>query len=78
MNIHLAAMKARMDEEHQCWQALADLANKEDIGGFYRRYAEYLESRQVISGQRQILLKMAKAVDFYFSRDLLEVERERQ
>lgn len=48
--------------ERQCWYRLEALAEANDVIGFYREYADYLESRNVISPSRRSIHKMALEV----------------
>ena len=54
--------RSRQLEDRRRWDKLSSLAASEDIGGFYRAYADYLEWLGVISKRRRVLLKMAKLV----------------
>ena len=51
-----------ISKERERWDELRTLAAANDVQGFYKRYAEYLESQYVLSEHRGILLKMAKLV----------------
>ena len=55
-------MMTRRTREREWWDELKTLAAANDVRGFYKRYAEYLESQYVLSEHRGILLKMAKLV----------------
>ena len=48
--------------EQQWWRELSELADAGEVAGFFGHYAEYLEECGVISNNRRILHKMARAV----------------
>lgn len=45
--------------EKQWWDELKSLADQDRVSEFYTRYAEYLESRNVLSPSRRAIHKMA-------------------
>jgi len=55
-------MMTRRTRERERWDELKTLAAANDVRGFYKGYAEYLESQYIVSEHRGILLKMAKLV----------------
>ncbi len=52
--------RERAAKEREWWKELKQLANADNVAGFYRRYADYLEWNNVISPSRQAIHKMAK------------------
>jgi hypothetical protein len=50
----------RIAAERQAWLEMRDLANADDVAGFFEKYSQYLERNGVISGPRQLIHKMAK------------------
>ena len=49
----------RAAREREWWDELKALANDDDVVGFYRHYAKYLEWNNVISTSRQAIHRMA-------------------
>ena len=47
------------EEEKEWWDKLKKLSYDDDVVGFYKTYAKYLEWNNVISEQRQALHLMA-------------------
>lgn len=54
--------KKRAEFERKIWKQLIEMAEAEDIHGFYLLYSEYLENSGVVSSSRKAILKMAKLV----------------
>lgn len=46
--------------EREIWGRLKELAEKDDVIGFYKLYIEYLEKTPIISDRRKAIYKMAK------------------
>lgn len=67
------------EEDSRRWSELKELADNEDLIGFYRKYAEYLEWNGIHSGRRQILYNMAIAAaelaEWEESDDVIRKER---
>lgn len=56
-------MRIRSEEEYiKDWQELIKLASRNDISGFYKRYAKYLKDNGLISAERRTLYRMANGV----------------
>ena len=49
-------------KEREWWDELKTLALANDVRGFYKCYAEYLESQHIVSEHRATLFKMANLV----------------
>lgn len=62
MSQAIKRQEALQRSEHQWWTRLKQLADANDIKGFYACYAVYLESQEIVSGHRKVLHKMAKLV----------------
>ena len=62
MHPEIKKQREAMAEERRWWTELAAIAETGDVAWFYARYADYLESRRVISKQREILRTMALRV----------------
>lgn len=51
-----------IERDLQYWHQLKLLANNDDISGFFTLYYKYLEWRNIINPNRQILYKMSQLV----------------
>lgn len=55
-------------QRYEMWKKLNQLTEEENIGEFYKLYAEYLEFDGIISVERESLHKMARLVEKFFKK----------
>lgn len=62
MNEYYYAQSSRVKQEKEYWTQLKKLASDDDVIGFYKLYAKYLDWNNVISPDRRAIYKMANKV----------------
>lgn len=62
MDDYYYAQSSRRSQEKEYWTQLKKLADTDDIIGFYKLYAKYLDWNNVISPDRRAIYKMANKV----------------
>ena len=62
MNEYYYARSDRVAKEKEYWTKLKQLADENNVLGFYKLYSEYLEWNSIISPSRKAIYRMAKAI----------------